>query len=302
VLFSPSEGRLRAGWRLALQAMLQLIFLFAVGVALILATPGVARGLFDIATLGGLAVAELAQAMTVTASVWLARRLLDHRTFTDLGLILNARALVDLAAGTGIALALMAAIFGTELGLGWASVQGFSWTDIGISQALLRSAGFLGVFAAVGWSEELMSRGYHLQTIASGLSLPWGVLLSSAAFGFLHLGNPNATWISAAGIFLAGLFLAYAYVRTRQLWLSIGLHIGWNFFEGVVFGFPVSGQDFFHLSRISVTGPALWTGGAFGPEGGLIVVPAILVGVALMHVYARRRNVVPGRQWGGSPS
>ena len=122
----------------------------------------------------------------------------------------------------------------------------------------------------------MLSRGYHLQTLASGINLFWGVLISSAIFGALHLANPNASWVAAVGIFFAGLFLALGYLRTGQLWLSIGLHIGWNFFEGVVFGFPVSGTASYPLLRIQVSGPPLWTGAAFGPEAGLIVLPAIL--------------------------
>ncbi|OGO80167.1 MAG: hypothetical protein A3K41_03580 [Chloroflexi bacterium RIFOXYD12_FULL_57_15] len=142
----------------------------------------------------------------------------------------------------------------------------------------------------MAWNEELLSRGYHLQTLASGTNLFWGVLLSSAVFGALHLGNPNATWVSAAGIFLAGLFLAYGYLRTGQLWLSIGLHIGWNFFEGVVFGFPVSGLDIYPLTRIQVQGPEMWTGGAFGPEAGLVILPALLIGAGLIFWYTRNRR------------
>jgi len=114
-------------------------------------------------------------------------------------------------------------------------------------------------------------------------------VISSALFGLIHLGNPNATLVGAAGIFFAGLLFAYAFLRTKQLWLPIGLHIGWNFFEGVVFGFPVSGLDIYALARISVHGPELWTGGAFGPEAGLIVLPAIVVGGLLIYLYSRRR-------------
>jgi hypothetical protein len=145
------------------------------------------------------------------------------------------------------------------------------------------------IFVIVGWQEELLSRGYHLQTLASGMNLVWGVLISSAVFGLLHLGNPNATWVSAAGIFFAGLFLALGFLRTGQLWLSIGLHIGWNFFEGIVFGFPVSGLTTFPLMRITVSGPTVWTGGAFGPEAGLIVLPAIAIGAGLILLYSRSR-------------
>jgi hypothetical protein len=93
------------------------------------------------------------------------------------------------------------------------------------------------------------------------------------------------------GIFLAGIFLGYGYVRTRQLWLPIGLHLGWNFCEGVVFGFPVSGLDIYALTRIEVTGPELWTGGAFGPEAGLIILPALIVGAGLIYWVTRNRRI-----------
>jgi membrane protease YdiL (CAAX protease family) len=195
---------------------------------------------------------------------------------------------VDLAVGIGITLAMMGLIFVAEWGLGWLTVDGFSWTTEPPAAVGANILVFFVIFVLVGWNEELMSRGYHLQTIASGLNLFWGVMLSSVIFGLLHLGNPNATWIGAAGIFFAGVFLGYAYVRTGQLWLSIGLHIGWNFFEGVVFGFPVSGLSVHHLARISISGPELWTGGSFGPEAGLVVLPAIAVGLGLIHLYTRR--------------
>jgi len=91
--------------------------------------------------------------------------------------------------------------------------------------------------------------------------------------------------------FLRGVYLAYGYLRTKQLWLSIGLHIiGWNFFEGVVFGFPGSGLDIYALTRIKVHGPEIWTGGAFGPEAGLIVLPSLILGAFLIYRYTKRRT------------
>jgi hypothetical protein len=69
------------------------------------------------------------------------------------------------------------------------------------------------------------------------------------------------------------------------------LHIGWNFFEGVVFGFPVSGLDIYALTRIQVTGPVLWTGGAFGPEAGLILLPSLIVGSVLIYWFTRNRKM-----------
>jgi membrane protease YdiL (CAAX protease family) len=230
---------------------------------------------------------QAVQIIVITGSVFLARRFLDRRSIASIGLKLDRKAWVDVIAGIVTTFFMMGTIFLIELVLGWLTFDGFAWQFESRQAVLSGTLTMLGVFILVGWSEELLSRGYHLQTLASGLNLTWGVIISSAIFGVLHLGNPNATWISAGGIFLAGLFLAYGYITTQQLWLPIGLHIGWNFFEGVGFGFPVSGLDIYRLTRITVTGPELWTGGAFGPEAGLVLLPGLALGIALIYYYTQ---------------
>lgn len=285
VFISPSEPRLRAGWRLLLQVSLQVVLTLAAGCVLLLVPGGFLAGASNPGGAAELAVAELVQIGTVTLSVFLARRLLDKRSFVSLGFRLDPKTLGDLAAGIGITFVIMGLIFATEWSLGWLTLDGFAWATDRAQNVVLNMLLFLLIFVFVGWNEELMSRGYHLQTIASGLGLPWGLALSSAIFGLLHLGNPHASWVGVVGIFLAGIFLGYAFVRTGQLWLSIGLHIGWNFFEGVVFGFPVSGLSLYHVTRVSIAGPDLWTGGEFGPEAGLVVIPAIVIGIGLIHLY-----------------
>jgi hypothetical protein len=151
--------------------------------------------------------------------------------------------------------------------------------------------GTLIVYVAVGYYEELLSRGYHLQNLADGLNLPLGLMLSSAVFSVAHLTNPGAKLLSVIGIFAAGFFLAYGWLRTRQLWIPIGLHIGWNFFQGTVFGFPVSGLGGFHLIRQTVAGPEVVTGGAFGPEAGLAGLAAMGIGAGLIWLYTRQRKL-----------
>ena len=238
---------------------------------------------------GQLLLGTIAETIAITTSVFLARKFLDKQPIESLGLKLTIQALFDVLAGIGIAFLQMGSIFVLMLGIGWLTIEGFAWEFDPVNVIITNVITFLIMFIFVGWNEELLSRGYHLQTIASGLNLFWGVVISSAVFGLLHLGNPNATWVSAAGIFFAGVFLAFGYVRTKQLWLPIGLHIGWNFFEGVGFGFPVSGLDIYALTRITVHGPELWTGGAFGPEAGLIVLPALILGAFLIYLYTTRR-------------
>jgi len=282
IFLSPEEPRLRAGWRLLIQTFLLFVF------GAIIAIVGGFLGRFldeSIASIWN----QIISFLVITGSVYVARRWLDKRSFESLGLKLDGQTLPDILTGIGITFVQMGFIYVVMLALGWLTFEGFAWEFDPINVVIANVLTFFVVFIFVGWNEELLSRGYHLQTIASGLNLFWGVIISSAVFGLLHLGNPNATWVSAAGIFFAGVYLAYAYIRTKQLWLSIGLHIGWNFFEGVVFGFPVSGLGTYALTRISIHGPEIWTGGAFGPEAGLIVLPSLILGGLLIYFYTMRR-------------
>ena len=282
IFLSPDEPRLRAGWRLLLQTAL--MFVFGIIYGFIWGLLGLLDESLD--SIWG----QILNFLIITSSVYVARRWLDRRSFESLGLKIDRYTLLDILAGIGITFVQMGLIYAAMLGLGWLTFEGFAWEFDPINVVVIGVLSFLVIFIFVAWNEELLSRGYHLQTIASGTNLFWGVVISSAIFGLLHLGNPNATWVSAAGIFFAGVFLAYGYIRTKQLWLPIGLHLGWNFFEGVGFGFPVSGlADIYKLIRIQVHGPEIWTGGAFGPEAGLIVLPALLLGGLLIYLYTMRR-------------
>ncbi len=288
IFVSPDEKRLRAGWRLLIQELMQIALTFILG--LFIAIPSlIFHWSLELSSATGWLINEVVEFLTIVISVWVARRWLDKRSFVSLGLQLDRLAWMDLAVGIGISAVLMAAIFLVESSMGWLRVTGFAWGSVSLSSVMLQTLAFLVIFILVGFNEELMSRGYQLQTIASGTNLAWGLILSSAVFGFLHLGNPHASWISTLGIIEAGFFMGLAFIWTRRLWLSIGLHIGWDFFEGVVFGFPVSGLQTYQLVRCSVSGPTLWTGGEFGPEAGMVSILALLLGIALVFLYARGR-------------
>src|SRR5688572_23291697 len=281
IFISPDAPRLRVGWRLLIQTIL--FFLFGT----ILVIVAISLGL----EISGSRVWErIIDFIAITGSIYVARRWVDKKSFESLGLTLDQLTLIDVLAGIGIAFLQMGLIYLGMLSLNWLTFEGFAWEFDPINVMISGVLTFLVGFIFVGWSEELLSRGYHLQTIASGTNLFWGVIISSAIFAVLHLANPNSTWVSTAGLFLACIFFAYAYLRTKQLWLPIGLHIGWNFAEGVVFGFPVSGlADIYKLIRIQVTGPEIWTGGPFGPEAGLIVLPALVIGAVLIYIYTMNR-------------
>jgi membrane protease YdiL (CAAX protease family) len=288
IILSPDEPRLRAGWRLLLHTLLlgliSSVFLFAY-----LLLPDMTAGISADISLATL-LAELASILFAT---FLARRFLDRRSLKSLGFNMGDRTWSDLVIGFVIPGLLMSLVFALELLFGWTTFQGWAWQGAQLEDVLLGLFSGLVAFTLVGFSEELLSRGYHLQNIKDGLNLGWALLLSSGIFALLHTANPNSTWISTLGILLAGYFLAYGWIRTGQLWLSIGLHIGWNFFEGNIFGFPVSGMYTFRLIKHNTTGPVLFTGGDFGPEAGLIILPVLMLGILLIRLYTQKRFTTP---------
>jgi uncharacterized protein len=282
IFFSTEEGRLRAGWRLFLQSILFGLFFCVLSFPVVWFGPGKSNTWV-------MGFITLSECFAITVSVFYARRFFDKRSFVSLGLFLNSNWIKDVFAGIGIALLMMGSIFIFAYSRDWIIVESFSWEIEGTIGTVGQTMIWLLIFVLVAWQEELLSRGYYLQNLADGINLTWGVILSSFAFALLHTFNPGTTWISTLGIFLAGLFLSLGYVLTKQLWLPIGLHIGWNFFEGVVFGFPVSGLDTYKLVKMQITGPETWMGGQFGPEAGLLILPALCLGTILIFLYSKTR-------------
>lgn len=142
-----------------------------------------------------------------------------------------------------------------------------------------------------GITEEILSRGIIFRIAEDGVGTWWSVLISAAFFGFGHIWNPNATVISSVSIALtAGIILAMLYVITRQLWIPIGLHMGWNFALGGIYGAPVSGLDMNGFLIPSISGPEWLTGGAFGPEASIITVLVFMIFGAFLIRKSIREN------------
>ncbi len=301
IFWNARERRLRTLWRLLLQIVILLFVFLVLQFALLLPLERFAL----------LSDPELERFWRVTAgvvifdggliaSVLIAARFLDRRRIADLGFHLNREWWLDLGFGLALGALLMALIFTVELAAGWVVVVDVFQGDVGLPFPLVIWAPLLA-FVFVGIGEEIFSRGYHLGNLAEGLNLPFigptgalllAWLLSSSFFGLLHLQNPNASWISTGNLVLAGLFLGLGRVLTGELAIPIGLHITWNFFQGNVFGFPVSGTHFTRASVLVIqqAGPVLWTGGDFGPEAGLVGIGAILLGSLLILAWVRHRR------------
>lgn len=283
LLLDPNENRPRSGWRLMAHIFLLVVLTSLLG--MVFAAMAQSSPIF--AFLGD---STFVAFVAVTASVWLARRWYDKRSFRSLGLEGGPTASRDLLAGIALGAVLMAVIFLVELAAGWLHFDGLAW---GSANSVAGIGYWAAVFIMVGWYEELLTRGYWLQNLRDGLGLVPAVILSSVIFGLAHGANPNLSVIAVLVIVAAGVFFAFAYLRTGQLWLPIGIHIGWNFFEGPVFGFPVSGIQTGRLLHTTNVGPDLFTGGIFGPEAGLLGLAAVLLGILLVHLYSRRFPSAP---------
>jgi membrane protease YdiL (CAAX protease family) len=299
------EGRLRATWRVLLYLLAWLIaqvFISAIAgviLVLIMAFQGIPPEQMGGRIMGGagmgvtpatfLSLQAVMTAATVVVT-WLFRRLLDRQSFTSLGFRRSPRLAGDMAMGVGLGVGLFALVFLVEWATGWVRVLGFAW-DVQTWAALLAAMlVFLLTFLLTGLNEELHVRGYIMQNLAEDWGMPAAVVVSSIYFGLLHSFNPNVSLISIANLALAGVLFAIAYLVTGNLWLPMALHFAWNFAEGPLFGFPVSGMDFGGLLRLEAIGPGLVTGGAFGPEAGLAGLGAVLLGIVVLWGWGRWRH------------
>jgi membrane protease YdiL (CAAX protease family) len=230
-------------------------------------------------------------------------RLIERKSFAELGF--RRGFLRDM----GIGLALGAGVISLVIGL----LALFSWYQV-VGPGALAGAGVVTnvsvilLFLLVAVFEEIVFRGLLFRIVENGLG-SWGALLVSAVFfGGAHLGNPGATLSSSIAIALeAGVLLGAIYMATRSLWMVIGVHWAWNYFEGPVYGTQVSGNEIPSLLQSVTSGPVLWTGGAFGPEAGLFavilggLVGALFLWLAIRHgqviapMWARRAATTPAQ-------
>jgi hypothetical protein len=161
----------------------------------------------------------------------------------------------------------------------------------------VRFGGFAGFWSPLatavgaGVGEELVFRGVIFRMTEERLGTAAALIVSSLLFGLVHAANVGATTVSTAAIALeAGALLGIAYSASRSLWLPIGLHFGWNFTEGGIFGTAVSGGQSRGLLDSVLSGPNLMTGGSFGPEASLIAVAVSLAATVAIGLWAARHG------------
>lgn len=295
-MFKNKEGKLRSGWNLLLLSvcMLGLIFIMQLILGGIsgayLAISGnintvtgeiTAQGTSILAIVNGIAM--LLQEIVLIGIPILAWCKFMKKPIVEMGLKPLKKHGKEFAIGLGLGFVLMIFVFLGIVATGNAVIA--TWKPTFSPKMLLN----LGLFILVGFGEEIYGRGYIMSVLRQTKNKWLIFIVSAVIFALLHSGNQGIGVVPYINLALVGIFLAYVYYRSGNIWLCIGYHITWNFFQGI-FGFPVSGTSAEGMFSLAYEQNTIWNGGAFGPEGGLFVTIAVILAIVFTYFFYRNSN------------
>lgn len=204
-----------------------------------------------------------------------------RKDYVQFGLI-GENVMKDIARGAGVGAAVIVLSFLVLWATG--TVQSFTFNpDLSIRLVIV----WFGIFLIVAFVEEVMIRGYFLHIFMERYTPLASVGITSLLFGSMHFLNPSFGWIGFVNILLAGLLMGLIFFVRQTIWLPLGVHFGWNFVQGTVLGFHVSGIEGDAIFRHNLQGDSLLSGGEFGLEGSLITTGVCLGVIILVFVYGR---------------
>ena len=278
-LLRTADGTLRAPWRLAMFAALLVAALLASAAAAapLESGPGSMAGLLVFGT-------------TMSALLLLIHRIAlrwqPGTSWNWVGLGPAARRPRTLLLAALVGAASVGLPTGGLLLAGWLRPQ-----TAAPGSSLAFAAGMTAMLAPAALWEELAFRGYAFAVLRDALGTAGALISTSIGFGALHLGNPGAGLGSAAMVALAGVFLGGVFVLTGSLVAAWLAHLAWNWTMAVVFHSAVSGAGFDPPDfRVVDSGPDWATGGAWGPEGGVLAGIGMMAGLAYLHARRARRG------------
>lgn len=155
--------------------------------------------------------------------------------------------------------------------------------------------GYLSFFLLVAIVEEVICRGYLLQMVTDHLNYKAGIAISALVFTLAHLGNDHFTWIAFCNLSLGGVLMSLLYLKYHSLYVPIGFHWLWNYFQGNILGFGVSGTDVLGVLQIENKGPDWLSGSYFGLEGSLIT--CLLLALAILYLWTNSKAQLEAIEW-----
>ncbi|NJK96410.1 MAG: CPBP family intramembrane metalloprotease [Bacteroidales bacterium] len=144
------------------------------------------------------------------------------------------------------------------------------------------------LFISVAISEELIFRGYILSNLMRSIKPGFALIITSLLFSIIHFPGGNFSWISFSNIFLAGILLGLPYIYTQSLWFPIAMHFSWNFFQGPIYGFNVSGNETYSIIQQSRVEENIINGGSFGFEGSVLCLIIQVIAIIIIWLYLKK--------------
>jgi membrane protease YdiL (CAAX protease family) len=219
--------------------------------------------------------------------VYLFRRYLDRKSFISLGFDYHGK-FREMMIGALLGFLLMAIGFIVLLSLGNLEITriNFNWLYLIII--------FLGLFVAALF-EEIVFRGYMLNNLMESFNRYIALGITAVLFGMVHSFNPNFTIMGLVNIIIGGWLFGLYYIHQKNLWFPILLHLSWNFFQGPIFGFAVSGEgeESQFLIEHQIEGSKILTGGKFGFEGSIILTILLIIVITGMHYIFWKKSEHP---------
>ena len=216
-------------------------------------------------------------------------KVIEKRSFSSIGFNKN-NWLKKYSLGFLIDLAMMSIIVLILFPFGYITVEKNPIQPVGISAIASVLIILLG-WIIQGATEEIVTRGWLLNVLSTKYNIGVGLLISSTLFGLMHLTNPNVNYIAVINIILVGLFYGLYVIKTNDLWAVCGMHSAWNFAQGNIFGFKVSGLDVSvgSLIDLNLVGSDFVTGGIFGPEAGITATFILLASIGILLFIDKKR-------------
>lgn len=229
-------------------------------------------------------------ALAGTGGFYIGRMVVDKKSFLSLGLTCNQAAFKDLGFGLLLSFIMVTLFFALQLSLGLIEFNRITLgAEDGISlfELMLK---FLSIGLFVSWFDELFYRGIIYQNMEEGLGLQTSVILSCLLYGLIYMFNGvDATWHGGLVIVLLGGIRLLGYLRTRQLWLSMGMHAGWNFCMSA-FGYKISAAPPSGAIAHIVVESDWLSGGAFGPEASILALPIVMLAMSAILWWTEGRQ------------
>jgi membrane protease YdiL (CAAX protease family) len=230
-------------------------------------------------------VSILLTALVLFILVVIFRKFIDRQTVASLGFGLDGF-FADAASGFFLAPVI--------LGIGTIILY-FSghlfWLDVNADFNKLFIA--FGMVVIIAFSEEFVFRGYILNNLMQSFNRWIALFISAILFALAHSLNPGVNLLSVGGLFLGGILLGINYIYTKNLWFAILFHLSWNFFQGPILGYKMSGVNFPVLLEQEIKGDAAITGGDFGFEASMINILLLLIAVSVLYFIYEKKYKIP---------